>query len=141
MPVHLECQRCTACCRWPGLVHVADAEIARLAAFKGLEEFDFIQQFTRLTPNRRGLALTEKPGGECIFLENGGCAVQPVKPQQCRDFPNVWMDSLWGKVPLEYIREEYPMLTNCSAFKQFLNTTEKAGAEPDPETKKPSGHT
>ena len=32
----------------------------------------------------------DKPGGECIFLEGRDCAVQPVKPQQCRDFPNGW---------------------------------------------------
>jgi Fe-S-cluster containining protein len=55
-----------------------------------MSEHDFIQQFTRLTSNRRGLALMDKPNGECIFLEAGQCAVQPVKPQQCRDFPNLW---------------------------------------------------
>ncbi|HVU28666.1 MAG TPA: YkgJ family cysteine cluster protein [Verrucomicrobiae bacterium] len=90
MPVFLECQRCTACCRWPGQVRLTDAEIARLAAFKHSSEFDFIQQFTRLTNDRRGLALLDKANGECIFLENGNCAVQSVKPQQCRDFPNLW---------------------------------------------------
>ena len=90
VPVFLECQRCTACCRWPGQVRLTEVEITRLAEFRGLSEFDFIQQFTRLTQNRRGLALAEKPNGECIFLEDGNCAVQPVKPQQCRDFPNLW---------------------------------------------------
>lgn len=90
MPVFLECQRCTACCRWPGQVRLTDAEIARLAAFKNLTEFDFIQTFTRLTQDRRGLALMDKPNGECVFLDGNNCSVQPVKPQQCRDFPNLW---------------------------------------------------
>lgn len=90
MPVFLECQRCTACCRWPGQVRLAEAEIARLAVFKGLSEFDFIQQFTRLDADRRGLALMDKPNGECVFLDGHNCAVQSVKPQQCRDFPNLW---------------------------------------------------
>ncbi len=90
MPVFLECQRCTACCRWPGQVRLTDAEITRLAAFKNLSEFDFIQQFTRLARDRRGLALLDKSNGECVFLEGGDCAVQSVKPQQCRDFPNLW---------------------------------------------------
>ena len=90
VPVFLECQRCTACCRWPGQVRLTEVEITRLAEFRGLSEFDFIQQFTRLTQNRRGLALSEKPNGECVFLEGGSCTVQPVKPQQCRDFPNLW---------------------------------------------------
>lgn len=90
VPIFYECQRCTACCRWPGQVRLTDAEITRLAEFKGLDEFNFIQQYTRLRLDRRGLALQEKPNGECIFLEGRDCAVQPVKPQQCRDFPNLW---------------------------------------------------
>lgn len=90
MPVFLECQRCTACCRWPGQVRLTDEEITRLAAFKNLSEHDFIQQFTRLAQNRQGLALMDKPNGECIFLDGKNCAVQPVKPRQCRDFPNLW---------------------------------------------------
>lgn len=90
MPVFLECQRCTACCRWPGQVRLTAEEITRLAVFKGLAESDFIQQYTRLTLDRRGLALMDKANGECIFLDGEDCAVQPVKPQQCRDFPNLW---------------------------------------------------
>ncbi len=90
MPVFYECQRCTACCRWPGQVKLTDTEITRLARFRGLSEFDFIQVYTRLRVDRQGLALLEKPNGECIFLDGGDCVVQAVKPFQCRDFPNRW---------------------------------------------------
>jgi hypothetical protein len=120
VPIVLECQRCTACCRWPGQVRLTEGEITRLAAFKGLGESGFIQQFTRLRQDRRGLALQEKPDGACIFLDGENCAVQAVKPQQCRDFPNRWMDFLRGKLPLEQIEKEYPMLANCPGFKAFL---------------------
>src|SRR3954447_7948162 len=90
VPIFYECDRCTACCRWPGQVSLDDGEIARLAAFKGMSEHDFIQQYTRLTLDRQGLALQDKPNGECIFLEGNNCAVQAVKPKQCREFPNLW---------------------------------------------------
>jgi uncharacterized protein len=90
MPVFHECQRYTACCRWPGQVRLEAAEITRLAGHLQLLETDFIQQFTRLTTDRRGLALLDKPNGECVFLDGEDCRVQSVKPQQCRDFPNVW---------------------------------------------------
>lgn len=69
---------------------MTDAEISRLAAFKGLSEYDFIQQFTRLRHDRRGLVLQEKPNGECVFLDGNDCSIQIVKPKQCRDFPNLW---------------------------------------------------
>jgi Fe-S-cluster containining protein len=69
---------------------LTDGEIARLAVFLGMSEFDFIQRHTRLRADRQGLALQDKPNGECIFLEGRDCGVQPVKPQQCIDFPNKW---------------------------------------------------
>ena len=90
MPIFYECQRCTACCRWPGQVRLTNAEIARLAVFLGLSEAEFIQRFSRLRWDRGGLALQEKTNGECVFLDGENCLVQSVKPQQCREFPNLW---------------------------------------------------
>jgi hypothetical protein len=92
-------------------VRLTEAEITQLAAFKGLSESDFIQQFTRLRWDRGGLALLEKPDGGCIFLEGDDCAVQAVKPQQCRDFPNLWrfpgFEQTCHAVPREVSEEEY----------------------------------
>jgi len=85
-------------------------EITRLAAFKNLTEHEFIQQFTRLRWDRGGLALREQPDGACIFLEGNDCAVQPVKPQQCRDFPNLWnfpgFEKICRAIPREVSEEE-----------------------------------
>jgi hypothetical protein len=111
VPIFLECQRCTACCRWSGQVLLNDAEITRLAAFKGLSEHDFIQRFAKLRPDRRGLALREQPDGACIFLEGDNCAVQPVKPQKCREFPNLWnfpgFEKVCHAIPREVSAAEY----------------------------------
>jgi len=79
-------------------VRLSNEEISRLAAFKGLSEFDFIQEFTRLRADRQGLALKDKPNGECIFLDGNDCAVQPVKPDQCSAFPNLWNFSGFEKI-------------------------------------------
>jgi uncharacterized protein len=98
VPIHYECVRCTECCRWPGQVKLSDEEVARMAAYLGMSEFDFIQQYTRLRSDRRGLALQDKANGECIFLHGRDCAVQDVKPQQCRDFPNGWNFSGFEKI-------------------------------------------
>jgi Fe-S-cluster containining protein len=90
MPIFRECQRCTACCQWPGDVRVGDSEIASIAQHLALSEADFIERFTRLRLDRQGLSLIDKPGGECIFFDGRRCTIQSVKPQQCRDFPNLW---------------------------------------------------
>ena len=55
-------------------MQLTDGEISRLAAFKKLSEVDFIQRFTRLTADRRGLALMERPDGECVFLDGNDCS-------------------------------------------------------------------
>jgi uncharacterized protein len=114
MPTFFDCQRCTACCRWPGEVHVDEAEVSRLAQFLEMNEFEFIQTFTELAQNRRGLVLKNKPNGECVFLNNLDCAVQAVKPGQCRDFPNVWnfpgFERICQAVRREVSDQEYAQL-------------------------------
>jgi hypothetical protein len=111
MPIFFDCQRCTACCRWPGQVRLSDAEVTRLAAHQRVSEHDFIQRFTRLRWDHGGLALQEKPDGACIFLEGENCAVQPVKPQQCRDFPNLWnfpgFEKICRALPREVSEDDY----------------------------------
>lgn len=90
MPIFYQCDRCTACCRWPGQVRLTETEITALAQYLELKESEFIEKYTRLDANRRGLALQDKPNGECIFLQGNDCAVNAVKPMQCREFPNLW---------------------------------------------------
>ena len=92
------CRRCTNCCRWPGLVKLADPEIAAIAGYLEMTERDFIGRYTRLRPNRDGLALADQPDGACIFLEGRDCRIQPVKPAQCRGFPNEWNFPGWRDV-------------------------------------------
>jgi uncharacterized protein len=97
-PPRYACQRCTNCCRWPGFVKLTDSDITAIAAFLQIPEHDFIQRLTRLRPNRDGLALIDHPDGSCIFLEGRDCRIQPVKPAQCRGFPNDWNFPGWREV-------------------------------------------
>ena len=96
--VHYVCQRCTACCKWPGDVRLEDDEITRIAEFLDLAEAEFIECFTRLRSNRQGLSLVEKDNHECIMLEGGACRIHPVKPGQCDGFPNKWNFPGWRKL-------------------------------------------
>ena len=94
------CRRCGACCRWPGCVKLQPGEFEAIAAFLGLDEAEFSARFTRLSKDRQCLSLTERSDGGCIFLEDAPgalakCAVDPVKPRQCRDFPEHWNFPGW----------------------------------------------
>lgn len=96
--VNYVCQRCNACCKWPGDVRVSESEIAAIAEFLGMAEGDFISQYTRLRTDRQGLSLLEKDNHECVMLENGGCRIHPVKPSQCAGFPNQWNFPGWREI-------------------------------------------
>ncbi|MFT5882119.1 MAG: Fe-S-cluster containining protein [Crocinitomicaceae bacterium] len=96
--VWYQCDRCGACCKWPGDVRVESDEIDAIAAHLEMEVDAFIQKYTRLRMNRNGLSLIEKENHECIMLENGGCKIQSVKPSQCKGFPNSWNFPGWEKV-------------------------------------------
>ncbi len=92
------CRRCGNCCRWHGWVRVNDEEIGAIARHLGMAEEEFIRCHTVLTGDRRGLSLTERPNGECVFLKNGtpaSCMIEAVKPRQCRDFPEKWNFPGW----------------------------------------------
>lgn len=103
------CQRCGACCRWEGNVCLTDEDITAISAFLQMEEGAFINQFCRLQSNRRGLSLTEAQDGACIMLNaDNTCRIQPVKPQQCRDFPHKWNFPGWEQRCPGYGKEECP---------------------------------
>lgn len=92
------CQRCTACCKWPGDVRIEDDEIAPIAAHLQLSETEFLDRYTRLRSNRQGLSLLEKDNHECIMLEGNSCLIHAVKPSQCAGFPNKWNFPGWQQV-------------------------------------------
>ena len=77
---------------------MTNGEITAIAAFLGMEENRFIQHYTRLRPNREGLALIDQEDGACFFLKGNACSIQAVKPQQCKDFPNGWNFSGWREI-------------------------------------------
>jgi len=116
MPTYWECDRCTACCRWPGQVRLTDADVTRIATHLHLTEDEFIQGHTRLDAQRSGLALRDHADGSCGFLDaRGNCRIQPVKPRQCSDFPNRWnfpgFETICRARPVEVSAEEWERRT------------------------------
>ncbi|MFU8780818.1 MAG: YkgJ family cysteine cluster protein [Kiritimatiellia bacterium] len=85
------CTKCGNCCRVPGYVRLSGHDVTSIAQYLGLEAGAFTAAHTRLMPDRSALALHEQADGACAFLlPDGSCKIQPVKPQQCREFPYTW---------------------------------------------------
>ncbi len=91
-PDEFNCRMCGACCCIKdGIVRVSDAEIARIAAFLGMDEAEFIAHETEVAPDRKSLILKSRPDGSCVYLAEGNlCRINPVKPEKCRTFPFEW---------------------------------------------------
>ena len=94
------CRRCGNCCRWPGAVKLRPSEVDAIAAYLGMSAEDFLEHHTEITPDRQHLSLREKPNGECEYLTADAdgvpsCAIEPVKPEQCRSFPEKWNFPGW----------------------------------------------
>ncbi|MBK1835564.1 YkgJ family cysteine cluster protein [Roseibacillus ishigakijimensis] len=110
--VYYVCQRCTACCRWPGDVVLEEGEAEKIAAYLELPLDAFIQEHTQLSANRRHLSLKENPDHSCVWLEGNDCTLQAVKPSQCAGFPNKWNFKGWKSyceaipVPLDELPAE-----------------------------------
>ena len=78
-------------------------EVDAIAAYLNMSVDEFLEKHTRLTPDRQHLSLMEKTDGECEYLvicDDGlpGCAIEKVKPRQCREFPEKWNFPGWQKL-------------------------------------------
>ena len=90
------CTQCGNCCSGAaGYVWVTPEEIENIARFLGREDGTLGKEHLRGVGVKH--SLTEKPGGDCIFLERANgkatCGIYPVRPGQCRTWP-FWEENL-----------------------------------------------
>ena len=90
MEIKHNCKQCGQCCRWEGYIYVNKPDLKKIAAFLKLTEDEFINEYVELEQKPR-FNIKLKENGECLFLNsNNKCFIYPVRPQQCRDFPQKW---------------------------------------------------
>ncbi len=76
---------CTNCCCRRGYVYLTEADLARAAEFLGMTAAAFQAKYVYRTKNV--IRLRKPRNSQCHFLNEGGCAIHPAKPTQCRIFP------------------------------------------------------
>lgn len=86
LSLQFKCQRgCINCCDQQGFVYLTEADLSAAAEFVGMSRIQFETQFVYRT--RHFLRLRKPRNSQCHFLRDGGCAIHPAKPTQCRVFP------------------------------------------------------
>ena len=116
---------------------LAPEQMTAIAAYLGLGEEVFIERYMRLNQARTGLALQDQSDVACVFLDGGDCRIQPVKPQQCRDFPNLWKypgaEKYCRAIPRNVSEDEYVRLVSAATQR----TPEDVQPEPEVQQNSP----
>ena len=77
-----DCRQCANCCRNIG-VALEDGEAKNIALRLGISENAFVEKYCTISIDEYALK------APCQFLkENGECAIQEFKPQNCKDYPH-----------------------------------------------------
>ncbi|MFQ5413426.1 MAG: YkgJ family cysteine cluster protein [Phycisphaerae bacterium] len=126
--LRFECTRCGNCCGGdPGYVWATKEEIRRIANFLGRSDGWLDPQHLRRVGFR--YSLTEKPGGDCIFLRRDGdksaCTIHAVRPLQCRTWP-FWTENLRSPDAWAHAGEKCPGMNNGQHYDLVqIETTRK----------------
>jgi hypothetical protein len=90
--LHFGCTGCGNCCAGPveGDIWITRPEADRLAEFLNMTVEDLHKTYLIRVGNR--VSIVEEPRTkDCVFLSEGGstrgCAIYPVRPNQCRTWP------------------------------------------------------
>ncbi|MCB2153907.1 YkgJ family cysteine cluster protein [bacterium] len=87
------CHQCGNCCRGEGYVELNKKNIDEIAEFLGLSRESFLDTYCQYDRPTHKWHLIDQSDDlkSCIFLaQDNSCRINPVKPQQCRDFPARW---------------------------------------------------
>ena len=95
------CTQCGNCCSGlPGYVGFTPDEGRAIARELGVSEDEFIERYTRDTPEGRSIKDIRLEGStswDCVFLTRQGgrtgCSIYDVRPAQCRTWP-FWRSNL-----------------------------------------------
>lgn len=108
--LRFECVRCSNCCRFePGYVFLSANDVQRLEEGLGLSRQELFRTYCRdvdISGFPR-ISLKEKENFDCIFWEEGGCAVYEYRPLQCRSYP-FWAAYLQSPSSWERVKASCP---------------------------------
>ena len=131
--LHFECLRCGRCCSGPaeGYIWVSRPEIRLIARHLNMPVKELKQKSLRRVGLRR--TIVEDPRTrDCVFLRQDGegrvCAIYPVRPAQCRNWP-FWPGNLAGPDGWNSAGQKCPGINRGAPYDpQRIQTVVKANA-------------
>jgi len=109
-----ECQRCGTCCTGdPGSIYVDDKDISRIARYLNLPASHLREKY--LYPHKNSYSILENSDGRCLFYEDAGCKIYPVRPNQCATYP-FWFENLRSVKEWRRVSRECPGINRGSLY-------------------------
>ena len=85
------CQRSGNCCDQEGYVILSNREQSDIAEHLGISLTEFRQNYCERTHLGEWTLIDQPNSTKCIFFTKDRlCSIQPVKPEQCTEFPFKW---------------------------------------------------
>jgi len=79
------CRQCGDCCRGFGGTYVSESDIEVIARYVKAAPERFLTRYCQ--PSGSRWVLGQGATGYCVFWRDGLCAIHPVKPRMCREWP------------------------------------------------------
>lgn len=91
-PFRFTCKRCGNCCRnVKNGIMVESLDLFLIAKYLQLDMAEAAEKYTEAVSLAWGAPVlmmkTKSVRNACVFLENGSCGIQPVKPRACKLYP------------------------------------------------------
>lgn len=100
-----DCQACGQCCHGEGGIYIDRERSQKIADSLGLSRAEFEAKYTGLRHGRREIKTGSD--GACLFLKDNRCAIHPVKPDICRQWPYL-PGALTEEIGFTVIRDNCP---------------------------------
>ncbi len=81
----LTSRQCGDCCRGFGGTYVSESDIEVIARYVKAAPERFLTRYCQ--PSGSRWVLGQGANGYCVFWRDGLCAIHPVKPRMCREWP------------------------------------------------------
>ncbi|MBD3204502.1 YkgJ family cysteine cluster protein [Candidatus Woesearchaeota archaeon] len=80
----IDCKKCSNCCKILKST-LNKKDIKRISSHLNLSEKEFMTNYLKKNKNQE-FEFKKKP---CIFLKKNKCTIYKVRPENCRDYPNL----------------------------------------------------
>ncbi len=121
-----ECFSCAKCCKRYRIT-ILPEEAEKISAFLNIPKEKFLEKFCEIKEiNKIPFYVLRKIHNQCIFLDNNKCKIYPVRPYQCKIFPNLGSKFPFCKIQKEIFTDPLAYIV-WEKYKEYVKKVREIG--------------